>query len=125
MQIHVQTPVAELLIDPFAGGSDLLPADHGPFSALAQGADWRGKLERLDALLATLPQTYMPVTHRFSRGVYARELFIPAGTVLTGRIHKYSQINILLRGDMGALGVAEAARVRLSKESPDCFVIAG
>ncbi len=103
MQIHVQTPAAELLIDPFAGGCDLLPADHGPFSALAQGADWRGKLERLDALLAQVPQTYMPVTHRFSRGVYARELFIPAGTVLTGRIHKYSQINILLRGDISVL----------------------
>lgn len=103
MQTPVQPAADSLLIDPFAGRCDLLPADHGPFSALAQGDDWRGKLKRLDALLAQLPQTHMPVTHRFSRGVYARELFIPAGTVLTGRIHKYSQINILLRGDISVL----------------------
>ena len=103
MQINVQTHASELLINPFARECATLPADFGPFSALAQGADWRGKLERLDAALAALPQADMPLTHRFSRGVYARELFIPAGTVLTGRIHKYSQINILLRGDISVL----------------------
>ncbi len=106
MQIHVQPPVESLLIAPLAGQTASLLTDiqgHGPFAALAQGDDWRGKLERLDALLARLPQTHMPVTHRFSRGVYARELFIPKGTVLTGRIHKYSQINILLRGDISVL----------------------
>jgi quercetin dioxygenase-like cupin family protein len=92
-------PVADLIVDPRAGQL----CDHGPFTALAQGSDWRRKLERLDALLATVPQTEMPVTHRFSRGVYARELFIPKGTVLTGRIHKHSQINILLSGDISVL----------------------
>lgn len=99
--IAIPVPVSSLIVDPFAGRS--IVSEHGPFTALAQGADWRGKLERLDALLDTLPQTDMPVTHRFSRGVYARELFIPQGTVLTGRIHKYSQINILLRGDISVL----------------------
>jgi hypothetical protein len=76
---------------------------HGPFDALAQGADWRGKLERLDAVLATVPQVDMPVVHRFARGVYVRELQIPAGTVLTGRIHKFSQVNILLEGEISVL----------------------
>lgn len=102
MQIVAQLPVENLIADPLAGRGELV-ADHGPFSALAQGADWRGKLERLDAVLAQVPQVEMPVTHRFSRGVYCRELFIPQGTVLTGRIHKYSQINILLRGDISVL----------------------
>lgn len=98
--IAFPVPVASLIADPRAAAV----ANHGPFTALAQGADWRGKLQRLDALLASLPQTEMPVTHRFSRGVYCRELVIPKGTVLTGRIHKHSQINILLSGDISVLG---------------------
>lgn len=99
MQIATPLPVERLIVDPRAGQC----IDLGPFTALAQGADWRGKLERLDAMLAALPQTEMPVTHRFSRGVYCRELVIPKGTVLTGRIHKHSQINILLSGDISVL----------------------
>lgn len=100
MQIAVTTPAAALIADPQA---DRLACDHGVFSALAQGGDWKGKLQRLDAALATMPQVEMPVTHRFARGVYCRELLIPQGTVLTGRIHKYSQINILLKGDISVL----------------------
>lgn len=91
-------PVESLIVD------RLPSVDFGPFTALAQGADWRRKLERLDAVLAQVPQVEMPVTHRFSRGVYCRELLIPKGTVLTGRIHKHSQINILLKGDISVLG---------------------
>lgn len=96
-------PVASLIVDPLRDAAGSVIVDHGPFGALAQGADWRRKLERLDAVLAQVPQVEMPVTHRFSRGVYCRELFIPRDTVLTGRIHKYSQINILLRGDISVL----------------------
>lgn len=102
MQITAHAPVETLVIDPFAGQLPVVH-EHGPFGALAQGSDWRGKLERLDAVLAQVPQVDMPVVHRFSRGVYARELFIPKDTVLTGRIHKYSQINILLKGDISVL----------------------
>lgn len=45
----------------------------------------------------------LPVKHHFARGVYARELFIPKGAMLTGQIHKYPQINIMSRGDLAVL----------------------
>lgn len=50
----------------------------------------------------------IPVTHHFAnrgteRGAYAREILIPAGTLLTGHIHKYEQINVLLEGDISVL----------------------
>lgn len=54
----------------------------------------------------------MPVSHHFSRGVYARELFIPKGTVLTGRVHKYSQINVLLRGEISVLTEDGIVRIK-------------
>lgn len=36
--------------------------------------------------------------HHFAAGTYTRELHIPAGTVLTGKIHKESCINIITKG---------------------------
>lgn len=56
-----------------------------------------------DAIMKKLPQVDLPVTHYFSEGVYARKLFIPKGIILTGKIHKYSQLNIMLKGEMDVL----------------------
>lgn len=41
--------------------------------------------------------------HHFSHGVYARELHIPAGTILTGEIHKFENLNILSKGRISVL----------------------
>jgi hypothetical protein len=50
-----------------------------------------------------LPQVELPVRHFFSPGVYARELTIFAGCILTGHVHKYEQLNILSAGKMRLL----------------------
>lgn len=58
-------------------------------------------LEKLEhAIKRDLAPVVCPVTHHFSKGVYAREIFIPAGTVLTGEIHKHENLNILSKGDI-------------------------
>jgi quercetin dioxygenase-like cupin family protein len=48
-------------------------------------------------------QVDLPVKNHFSKGVYARELFIPKGTVLTGKIHKEENLNIITKGDISVL----------------------
>jgi hypothetical protein len=58
------------------------------------------KVDALEAGIRQLPAVEMPVEHHFSQGVYARELHIPAGTVLTGKIHKHQNLNILSKGDI-------------------------
>lgn len=50
-----------------------------------------------------MPQVSLPVRHVFSPGVYARELTIYAGCVLTGAVHKYEQLNILSSGTLRLL----------------------
>lgn len=40
----------------------------------------------------------IPVKDYFSEGVYGRQITIPADTVLTGKIHKKSNMNFLLKG---------------------------
>lgn len=47
--------------------------------------------------------TELPVTHHFAPGIYARELSIPAGYAIVGKIHKYPQLNILSKGEMSVL----------------------
>jgi hypothetical protein len=44
------------------------------------------------------PQVDCPVTHRFSPGVYTREITMPAGSVCVGHKHKTRHQNIALTG---------------------------
>lgn len=39
-----------------------------------------------------------PVVHRFTPGCYLREIFMPAGTRVIGKIHTTEHFNILLKG---------------------------
>jgi hypothetical protein len=41
-----------------------------------------------------------PVVHRFTEGIYCRETFLKAGTVVTGAVHKISNHFVLVRGTM-------------------------
>lgn len=48
--------------------------------------------------LAALPQTDLPLKHHFAPGLYMREIFMPADTVVIGMIHKTEHFNILVKG---------------------------
>ena len=37
-------------------------------------------------------------THYFAPGVYGREMLIPAGTVIVGKIHKHAHLNVITQG---------------------------
>jgi hypothetical protein len=60
----------------------------------------RDKVFYLEAAMKQLPQVELKVIHHFSKGVYARELHIPAGVTLVGEIHKFENLNILSQGTM-------------------------
>ncbi len=57
-------------------------------------------------------QIDLEVKHHFSYGIYARELFIPKGVMLTGKIHKYEQLNILVKGDISVLIDDKIVRIK-------------
>ena len=59
------------------------------------------KQNPLDVLLKSmseLPQVDIPVTHTFSKGIYCRSMFVPAGSILRGEIHKFDHLNIISMG---------------------------
>ena len=41
-----------------------------------------------------------PLKHSFSDGIYVREITIPAGMVIVGKIHKHDHPNFLLKGEV-------------------------
>lgn len=86
---------------------------HGAAVLNVDGKDIREKVLRLEAaLMADGDGQELPVQHHFSRGVYARELFIPKGVVLVGKIHRFSQINIVLKGDISVLTESGVRRLK-------------
>jgi hypothetical protein len=58
----------------------------------------RLKVEKAERLIETLPQVDCPITHHFAPGVYMREMFIPAGVMLTGAVHKTKHLTLLVKG---------------------------
>lgn len=57
-------------------------------------------IEAAEAFMKQQPQVELRVEHHFSFGVYARTLYIPKGIALTGQIHKFENLNILVKGEM-------------------------
>lgn len=41
-----------------------------------------------------------PLTHHFAPGAYGREIHIPAGMLVVGKIHKHAHVNILSQGQV-------------------------
>lgn len=70
------------------------------------------KLEQFELRMMDYKQIDIPVRHYFSQGIYAREITIPKDTILTGKIHKYSQLNILSKGDISVLTDEGVKRVQ-------------
>ena len=60
----------------------------------------RDKIQSLESVLSKLPQVDIPVVHRYSGGIYAREITIPAGVMLTGRIYKEDHFDVMVYGDV-------------------------
>lgn len=60
----------------------------------------REKICLLEGAMLQHEQVIIPVKHRFSGGMYSREITIPKGTLLTGRIHKFDHFDIMLSGDI-------------------------
>ena len=46
----------------------------------------------------TLTHYFAPVDKKYGCGTYARQMFIPKGTVIIGKIHRYQHLNFIMKG---------------------------
>lgn len=58
------------------------------------------RVRKLEKYLATLDQVEVTVEHEFIDGLYKRTMRVPAGTVLTGAIHKVKHMDVMIQGAM-------------------------
>lgn len=57
-------------------------------------------IERAMMDMETIPISEMELRHYFANGMYAREMLIPAGVLITGKIKKHEHISIISYGEV-------------------------
>jgi hypothetical protein len=60
----------------------------------------REQIEALEHELKKFSQVEVRTRHYFAQGLYAREILIPKGMLLTGRVHRFEHLNIVSQGDI-------------------------
>lgn len=75
-------------------------------------APTRAQIEHLEKAIAAVPQVELPLIHGFGPGFYARSMMIPAGTVLTGKVHATEHIFMLTKGDISITTAEGVKRVQ-------------
>jgi len=46
----------------------------------------------------TLTHYYAPIDNNYGCGIYARQMFIPKGTLIIGKIHRHQHLNFIMQG---------------------------
>ena len=104
-----------------------------------QGPVTREQVMQLEEAIKTLPDQVdveKLTSHYFADGVYLRELFIPAGVVVAGKIHRTKHLTIICKGtvqittDRGveeitgpAVFVTEAGAKKAAYAVTDCWIM--
>lgn len=65
-----------------------------------------------DKMRERADQIHIEPVHYFADGLYAREITIPKGTLLTGKIHLFEHINIISKGDISVLTEEGVKRIK-------------
>jgi hypothetical protein len=101
--------------------ANLALPDHLATPALRRS--WIEGLEEALTEVSEFPQgdrPDCPLVHSFGGGMYVREIFIPAGMLLTGKIHRHEHPNFLMEGRVsmitedGGIQIMEAPQSLLS-----------
>lgn len=58
------------------------------------------------------PPVEIPITHHFSKDIYGREMRMKAGDLVVGKIHRFSQLNILSSGEVSILSIDGLLQVK-------------
>lgn len=76
------------------------------------GMTVREKILALEAEMCKEEQVVIKPVHYFAKGLYAREIFIPKGVLLTGKIHRTEHLNIISKGDISVVTEEGTKRIK-------------
>lgn len=84
--------------------NDIISTIYAPTTIQPVREEIRSTILQFEEALAQLPGALFddafPLKHSFTEGCYVREIFIPKGFVLTGKIHKHAHPNFLMQGEV-------------------------
>ncbi len=67
------------------------------------------KILTIEAMIEQTPghleRTDIPLRNYFSKDVYAREIEVPAGSLLVGEMHRFKNLNILSKGSIAVASI--------------------
>ena len=78
--------------------------------------DYRNEIFKIEKIIQGTPGSVLgdsdlcPLKHNFADGVYVREIFIPKGMIVVGKIHKHSHPNFLMSGDVSVFTEQEGPK---------------
>jgi len=58
----------------------------------------REKARNLEAAMREMPQADIPIRHIFAPGIYAREMTMPKGSLVVGKLHKHECMHTISKG---------------------------
>lgn len=62
------------------------------------------QVQAVEGIIKQYPQTEIATKHYFAGGVYEREIFVPKGTIITGKVHLTEHLAKLTNGTMTIFG---------------------
>lgn len=75
------------------------------------GTNQNDAIYSLEKEILALPQIELKPVHYFAKGLYARELWMPKGSVVTGKIHIKEHLCIISYGDVTVASDEETIRL--------------
>lgn len=67
-------------------------------TAPVDAEEFRHSVLAIQDELRKYPQIDPPLHHHFADGSYAREMLIPAGSMIIGKIHRHAHVNVISKG---------------------------
>jgi len=77
----------------------------------------RNNIEMFEKIILSIPGSKagdsdeMPLKHTFADGIYVREIFIPKGHIIVGKIHRHKHPNFLMSGKVRIFTESEGDQV--------------
>jgi hypothetical protein len=83
--------------------------------------EFREQIKELERHMAAFDAAECPIEHYFAHGTYTRLMHAKAGTLLTGKVHRHSCVNILTKGKL----MIASDEGDYSVDAPNVFISGG
>lgn len=75
------------------------------------------RLDKWDAYVTQFPKVDLPLEHTFPPGMYVRKIFMPAGTIVTSRVHLFEHPFFIMQGRCSVISENEGSVVYTAPHS--------